>query len=79
MSPSRDGQHQIIVHGRQRFRIVEFLQTDPFLVARTLLLEESAPRHKEFEASIMHLREQAPERCRCCPNLHRSLNRRSKA
>jgi ATP-dependent Lon protease len=59
MSPSRDTQRQLIVEGRQRFRIVEFLQTDPFLVARTLLLEESAPQTKEFEARIMHLREQA--------------------
>ena len=59
MSPSRDGQRQVIVQGRQRFRIVEFLQSDPFLVARTLLLDESAPRTKEFEARIMHLREQA--------------------
>ena len=59
MSPSRDTQRQLIVQGRQRFRIVEFLQTDPFLVARTLLLEESAPQTKEFEARIMHLREQA--------------------
>ncbi|HEY7218960.1 MAG TPA: endopeptidase La [Candidatus Binatia bacterium] len=59
ISPSRDGQRQLIVQGRQRFRVVEFLQTDPFLVARTLLLEESAPQTKEFEARIMHLREQA--------------------
>ena len=59
MSPSRDGQRQLIVQGRQRFKIVEILQTDPFLVARTLLLEESAPRTKEFEARIMHLREEA--------------------
>ncbi|MGE5219136.1 MAG: endopeptidase La [Chloroflexota bacterium] len=59
MSPSRDGQRQIIVQGRQRFRIVELLQTDPFLLARILLLEESVPHTKEFEARIMHLREQA--------------------
>ena len=59
MSPSRDGERRLIVQGRQRFRIVEFLQTDPFLVARTLLLEEGAPRTKEFEARVMHLREQA--------------------
>ena len=59
MSPSRDGQRQLIVQGRQRFRIVEFLQTQPFLVARTVLLEESAPRTREFEARIMHLRAQA--------------------
>jgi ATP-dependent Lon protease len=59
MSPIRDGQRQIIVQGRQRFRIIEILQTDPFLVARTLLLEQSAPRAKEFEAAILNLREQA--------------------
>jgi ATP-dependent Lon protease len=59
MLPTRDGQRQVLVQGRQRFRIVEFAQTDPFLVARTLLLEESVPRTKEFEARIMHLREQA--------------------
>lgn len=59
MSSSRDGQRQLIVQGRQRFRIVEFLQTDPFLVARTFLLEDSAPRTKEFEARVMNLREQA--------------------
>ena len=59
MSPSRDGQRQLVVQGRQRFRIVELLQTDPFLVARVLLLDESAPQTKEFAARIMHLREQA--------------------
>jgi ATP-dependent Lon protease len=59
MSPSRDSQRKLIVQGRQRFRIIEFLQTDPFLVARTVLLEESAPRTKEFEARVLHLREQA--------------------
>jgi ATP-dependent Lon protease len=59
MSPIRGRQRQIIVQGRQRFRIIEILQTDPFLVARTLLLEESAPRAKEFEAAILNLREQA--------------------
>jgi ATP-dependent Lon protease len=59
MSPVRDGQRQIIVHGRQRFRIIEILQTDPFLVVRTLSLEESAPSTKEFEAGVLHLREQA--------------------
>ncbi len=34
MSPSRDTQRQLIVQGRQRFRIVEFLQTHPRSRAR---------------------------------------------
>ena len=29
-----DGQRQIIVQGRQRFEIAEFIETDPYLVAR---------------------------------------------
>jgi ATP-dependent Lon protease len=59
MSPPRDHQRQVIVQGRQRFRIVELLQSEPFLVARTLLIEESAPRTEEFKARIMNLREDA--------------------
>ena len=59
MSSSGERQRQIVIQGRQRFRIVEFIQTDPFLAARILLLEESAPQTKEFEARIVHLREEA--------------------
>jgi ATP-dependent Lon protease len=51
-------QRQIVIKGRQRFRIVEFLQTHPFLVARTLLLQETVPQTKEFEARILLLREE---------------------
>ena len=29
-----DGQRQIIIQGRQRFEIAEFVATDPFLIAR---------------------------------------------
>jgi ATP-dependent Lon protease len=59
ISPARDGQRQVIVQGRQRFKIIEPLQSDPFLVVRVSLFEENVPRTKEFEARIMHLREQA--------------------
>jgi ATP-dependent Lon protease len=59
MSSSRGRQRQIVVQGRQRFRIVEFLQFDPFPIARVVLLEESAPQTKEFEARMLHLREEA--------------------
>jgi ATP-dependent Lon protease len=59
MFPLRDGQRQVIVQGRQRFKIIEPLQSDPFLFVRVSLFEENVPRTKEFEARIMHLREQA--------------------
>ena len=59
MSESNGRQRQIVIQGRQRFRIVEIVQTDPFLAARTLFLQESVPQTKEFEARILHLREEA--------------------
>ena len=59
MSSSRGRQRQVVVQGRQRFRIVEFLRFDPFPIAQVVLLEESAPQTKEFEARILHLREEA--------------------
>ena len=59
MSSPSGRQRQIVIQGRQRFRIVEFLQTDPFLIARTALLQETVPQTKEFEARILHLREEA--------------------
>ncbi len=54
-----DGQRQIIIQGRQRFEIAEFLETDPFLIARVTMIEERAPQGKAFEARILNLRQQA--------------------
>jgi len=51
-----DGQRQIVVQGRQRFKIIEFVQTEPFPVAKVDLLEEMPPDSKEFEARILQLR-----------------------
>ncbi len=59
ISPAGGRQRQIVIQGRQRFRIVEFLQTDPFIIARALPLQEIVPQTKEFEARILHLREEA--------------------
>lgn len=58
MSTLSDGQRQIIVQGRQRFEIQEFLVTDPILIARVFVVEQKAPKGKEFDARILHLREQ---------------------
>ena len=54
-----DGQRQIIVQGRQRFEIAEFIQTDPFLIARVTMVEENTPRSEEFQARIINLRQEA--------------------
>jgi ATP-dependent Lon protease len=54
-----DGQRQIIIQGRQRFEIAEFLETEPFLIAGVRTVEEKIPQSKEFEARILNLRQQA--------------------
>jgi ATP-dependent Lon protease len=54
-----DGQRQIIIQGRQRFEIAEFIETDPFLIARVTMVEEKVPQSKEFEARILNLRQEA--------------------
>jgi ATP-dependent Lon protease len=54
-----DGQRQVIVQGRRRFRIEEFIETDPVIIARVTMLEESVPKTKEFEARILNLRQEA--------------------
>ncbi|HEY1233861.1 MAG TPA: endopeptidase La [Candidatus Binatia bacterium] len=58
VSALRDGQREIVVQGRRRFKIIEALQTEPFLLVRVLLLEETVPQTKEFEARLMRLRDQ---------------------
>ena len=54
-----DGQRQIVIQGRQRFEIGEFIATDPLLIARVIMVEEKAPQSKDFEARILNLRQQA--------------------
>jgi ATP-dependent Lon protease len=54
-----DGQRQIIIQGQQRFGIAEFLQTDPFIIARVTMIEEGVPKTRSFEARILHLRQEA--------------------
>ncbi|HEV8724556.1 MAG TPA: endopeptidase La [Candidatus Binatia bacterium] len=53
-----DGQRQVLVQGRRRFEIGEFLETDPVLIARVTMVEEKIPQTKEFEARILHLRQE---------------------
>ena len=54
-----DGQRQVLVQGRRRFEIAEFLETDPVLIARVTMVEERIPATREFEARILHLRQEA--------------------
>src|SRR5690606_31133260 len=56
-----DGSHHLIVHGEQRFTVQEFLQSEPYILARVLLHEEEETKEREVEARGLYLKERAIE------------------
>ena len=53
-----NGGQQIVVQGLRRFKIVGYFQTEPYLVAHVQFLTEAVPATKEFEARVLHLRQE---------------------
>jgi ATP-dependent Lon protease len=62
-----DGTHHMIVQGQQRFRIVEFLDGWPYMVARILRLDEPEGTSPDLEARLLYLRQQAIEALQLIP------------
>jgi len=56
-----DGTHHVVCQGVQRFRVKEFLQGYPFLVARIDLYEEPEAVSKDIEARVITLKQKALE------------------
>ena len=64
---SPEGEHHVICRGEQRFRVIEFLDGYPFLVARVERIEELELHTTEIEARLVHLRQQAMEALQLIP------------
>ena len=64
-----DGSHHIICQGRRRFRVREYLEGYPFLVARVEYLDEQETVTPEIEARMVHLRRQAAEAAELMPHI----------
>jgi len=62
-----DGSHHMVVQGRHRFRIVEFVAGFPFLVARIEQIGETEVRTAELEARLLTLKNQAREAIELLP------------
>ncbi|MFA7441532.1 MAG: endopeptidase La [Sphingomonadaceae bacterium] len=69
-----DGSHHLIVQGATRFRIVEFLDGWPFLVARIERVEEPESAGTEIEARLLNLRNQALETVELLPQAPQGLS-----
>jgi len=58
---SPEGGHRLICQGVQRFRITDFVEGYPFLLARGLHVAEPTSTGPEIEARFLHLQEQVRE------------------
>ena len=65
-----DGAHHIVCQGEYRFRIVEYLDDDPYMVARVEKVQESEANSEdsEIQARLLQLRERTAEIVGLMPN-----------
>jgi ATP-dependent Lon protease len=62
-----DGTHHLICHGEQRFRVLDYVSSEPFPVARIELHAEPTGADREIEARGLKLRERALEAVQLLP------------
>jgi ATP-dependent Lon protease len=68
-----DGAHHIIVQGQRRFRVIEFLEGWPFLVAKVELVGEAEIYSTEIEARVEQIKQRALEVLKLLPNAPQDL------
>ncbi|MGH8737710.1 MAG: endopeptidase La [Burkholderiales bacterium] len=68
-----DGAHHLVVQGQSRFRVLEFLDGWPFLVARVAMVEEVQESGAELEARFLQLKEQSAAAVELLPNAPEGL------
>ncbi|HUF22204.1 MAG TPA: endopeptidase La [Burkholderiales bacterium] len=62
-----DGVHHVVCQGETRFRVLEFLDGWPFMVARIERIHEVESRSTEIEARALQLKERAAEALQYLP------------
>ena len=68
-----DGNHHIVCQGVQRFRITDFVEGHPFLLARGLHLAEPTTTGPEIEARFLVLKQQIRETLDLLPQVPQEL------
>jgi ATP-dependent Lon protease len=69
-----EGTHHLVVQGQSRFRVLEFLEGWPFLVAKVQVVDTKDEMTPEVEARFMQLKEQAAEAVQLLPNAPEELS-----
>jgi ATP-dependent Lon protease len=65
----QEGSHHLVVQGESRFRVLEFLEGWPFLVARVAMVGQPQAEGPEVEARFLQLKEQAIEAIGLLPHV----------
>jgi len=68
-----EGAHHLVVQGTSRFRVLEFLEGWPFLVARVQYIEARDEMTPEIEARFLQLKERAVEAIQLLANAPEEL------
>ncbi len=68
-----EGAHHLVVQGQNRFRVLEFLDGWPFLVARVQAVVADEATNTDIEARFLQLKEQATEAIQLLPNAPEEL------
>jgi ATP-dependent Lon protease len=68
-----DGTHHVVCQGLQRFRVVEYLDGYPFMVARVGRIEEPEAAGEEIEARFVQLKERSLEVLELLPQAPQEL------
>jgi len=68
-----DGAHHIVCQAEERFRVVEFLEGWPFMVAKVVRLAEGGTLTSEVEARFLNLRSQTLEALQLLPQVPQEL------
>ncbi|MBI1942957.1 MAG: endopeptidase La [Betaproteobacteria bacterium] len=63
-----EGAQMLMVQGERRFRVIEFLEGWPYLVASVAWIAEAGGTSPDIEARFLQLKEQAAEAIRLLPN-----------
>jgi len=75
MIRAADGNANILTHGLVRFRILDLVETEPYLRARVEILQDAIPElTPDFELLIKSVRELADRMIRLTPNLPDEAN-----
>ncbi|CAM4183856.1 endopeptidase La [Bordetella tumbae] len=65
----QEGAHHLLVQGQSRFRVLEFLEGWPYMVARVAEVAEAEAQDSQTEARFLQLKEQAIEAIALLPNV----------